>query len=83
MDRDTGKVNWVRGPRGSHSNSMGVERNQDTGSRKNWKEVEWRCGRGRGGVGTVPESLGHPVELGSGVYFDSMWPLRCEKGNGM
>lgn len=34
MDRDTGKVNWVRGPHGSHSNSMGVERNQDTGSRK-------------------------------------------------
>lgn len=50
---------------------------------ENWKEVEWRCGRAQGGVGTVSESLGHPVELGSGAYFDSMWPLRREKGNGM
>lgn len=50
---DTGKVNWIRGPHGSPYNSTGVERSQDTGSRKNRKELEWRCGRGQGKGGTV------------------------------
>lgn len=33
MGRDTGKMNWIRGPPGSPHNSVGVERKQDTGSR--------------------------------------------------